>query len=355
MLIAVLIPSLVLVFGPVARAEAFSLDVSSKTQTIYRLAWAHTVAWSPNGEDIATLWSDNTLQVWSARNGIESFHINDIGWGTGLAFSPGDGKYLAVVDADTTFQIFDVTACKAQPSTCRPLHVYQGHEGPIEALSWSPDDAKIASASDDGTIRIWDVRTEKMLSFHQDNTPQARFTAVAWSSNGERIVSGDDRGHVQIWDALSGRLLLDYWGHHNDPVTFVSWSHDSNYVASSGYKGIARIWNAQTGQTIANIPGTENGSVTGSGNNPIYAVVWSHDNLFVAIASYDTVQAWDLSTGKPQQIGNGYHPSAHPSDKGSAHAPSEVEANVFTVAWSPDDQHLVCGGQGYTLALNSHA
>ncbi len=338
----------------VTKAEVLSLNVPSKTQTIYRLAWAHTVAWSPNGEDIATLWSDNTLQVWNASDGIESFHVSDIGWGAGLAFSPDGGKYLASVDTDTTFQIFNVHACKAQPGRCRPLLIYRGHEGPIEALSWSPDGTKIASASDDGTVRIWDVHTGKTLLVYRDHTPQARFTAVAWSPNGKRIVSGDDRGHVQIWDALTGQLLLNYSGHHDDSVTFVSWSHDSNYVASSGYKGIARIWNAQTGRTIASIPGTENGSVTGSGNNPIYAVVWSRNSSLVAIASYDTIQVWDLSTGKPQQLGDGYHPSAHPSNKEFAHSPGKGEANMFTVAWSPNDQQIVCGGQGYTLGLHYH-
>ncbi|HEX3641162.1 MAG TPA: hypothetical protein VHV10_07720 [Ktedonobacteraceae bacterium] len=353
-LVAILILPLGIPFGPAAQAETFSLDMPSKTQTIYRLAWAHTVAWSPNGEDIATLWSDNTLQVWNARDGIESFHASNIGWGAGLAFSPDGGTYLASVDTDTTFQLFNVAACKVQPGACQPLRIYQGHKGPIEALSWSPDGTKIASASDDGTVRIWDVQTGKTLSVYQDQTPQAHFTAVAWSPNSKHIVSGDDRGHVQIWDALTGHLLLTYLGHYNDPVTFVSWSHDSNDVASSGYKGIARIWNAQTGQTIASIPGTENGSVKGSGNDPIYAFVWSHSRPLVAIASYDTIQVWDLSTGKPQQIGDGYHPSAHPSDKAFGHAPGKGEANMFTVAWSPDDKQIVCGGQGYTLRLNSH-
>jgi len=77
--------------GHVAKADTLSLSMPSKSQTIYKLAWAHTVAWSTNGEDIATLWSDNTMQVWNARTGLESFHVNDIGWGAGLAFSPNDG------------------------------------------------------------------------------------------------------------------------------------------------------------------------------------------------------------------------------------------------------------------------
>jgi len=246
--------------------------------------------------------------------------------------------------------------CKAQPDACQPLWSYQGHEGPIKALSWSPDGTKIASASSDGTVRIWDVETTKvLLVYRDDHTPRVKLTAVAWSPDGKRIVSGDDGGQVQIWDALTGHLLLLLEEQRGlDPVTFVSWSHDSRSLASSGYKGIVHIWDAQTGQTIASIPSTENGSVESSENDPIYAVVWSHRSSLIALASYDTIQVWDLSTGKPQQLGHSYHPSDHASDEQFAHAPGKGEANMFTVAWSPDDRQIVCGGQGYTLGLSFH-
>lgn len=306
-------------------------------------SWVHHVSWSANGKDIASLWDDNTMQVWNADNGKESFKIK-VGWGAGLAFSPNDGKYLASISTDGTIQILDVATCKASTSKCQQQAIiYSGHSDQINALAWSPDGSKIVSASNDHTVQVWDAHTGQRLYTYQDPTSRGEFTAVAWSPDGKRIVSGDENGHVQVWDALTGKNPLSYSGHIGDPITSLSWSPDSQYIVSSGYRGIAHVWNAQTGETslLLSSSGSTNSAI-GKQNDPIYAAEWSpRDPWLIALASHDTIQVCNAITGEQIAV---YHPSKDHHDSDAS--------DVFTVAWSPDDRHIVSGGPGFVLTLH---
>jgi len=68
-----------------------------------------------------------------------------------VAFSP-DGEHLASASADITVRLWDVV-------TGAPLHALQGHSDVIETVAFSPDGKRLASASDDKTIRFWDAAT----------------------------------------------------------------------------------------------------------------------------------------------------------------------------------------------------
>lgn len=310
-------------------------------------AWVHRVAWSPNGVDIASLWSDNIMQVWSAETG-QAFFSTQVGWGEGLAFSP-DGKYLASVGGDATVQILDVAACKARPYDCQPVLVYKQHHAPIKSLAWSPDGSRIASASEDKTMHVWDVYTGKVISVYQDQKRPAKFTTVAWSPDSTQLVSGDENGSVQIWDVATERLVLSYTGHADDPVTSVSWSPDGTRIVSAGFKGVARIWEAHTGNDVALIYSDHRPTDETNQNDPIYAAIWApiEGSSLIALASNDTVQVCDA---QGNQIAV-YHPSERSEMTRSSDA---VDNNgLFTVAWSPDraSLRLVYGAQGAVLKL----
>ena len=69
----------------------------------------------------------------------------------------------------------------------------------------SKDGTRLASASADKTVRIWDPATAKLLLICQGH--EDRVSSVAWSQNGNRIASGSNDNTVRIWDASSGRCL----------------------------------------------------------------------------------------------------------------------------------------------------
>ena len=80
-----------------------------------------------------------------------------------------------------------------------------GHSGCVRSVSWSPEGTKLASGSDDKTVRIWEVATGKELS--QLRGHSAVVTSVCFSSDGKQLTSGSEDKTVRNWD-LATRASL---------------------------------------------------------------------------------------------------------------------------------------------------
>src|SRR5262249_46682617 len=131
----------------------------------------YAVAWSPDGKRLASA-ADATVQVWDVDN-------------------PGRGGSRSWIHyGPRTGRIWEID---------RPLLVYHGHVEKIEALAWSPDGLHLASASDDGTVRIWDAQTGALLYRYTGH--HGPVSALAWSPDGHWIASGGADATVQVWDA----------------------------------------------------------------------------------------------------------------------------------------------------------
>ena len=76
--------------------------------------------------------------------------------------------------------------------------LFKGHVSHVFSVAISPDEKKVISGSDDGTVRLWDVKTGKQVMCLEGHTGGVR--AVAYSPDGKRVVSGSDDTTVRIWD-----------------------------------------------------------------------------------------------------------------------------------------------------------
>jgi tRNA A-37 threonylcarbamoyl transferase component Bud32 len=85
------------------------------------------------------------------------------------------------------------------------LFTLYGHTGQVESVAYSPEGARLASGSWDGTVKVWDARTGLELLTLQGHTE--RVTSVAFSPDGARLVSTDQRGKQFSWDARTGERL----------------------------------------------------------------------------------------------------------------------------------------------------
>jgi len=106
------------------------------------------VAWSPDGQRIASGSGDKTVQVWDAATGGNALiYRGHASWVNAAAWSP-DGRRIASAGWDDTVQVWDAV-------TGDIIFTYHGHTKGVEAVAWSPDGQRIASASNDDSVRVW--------------------------------------------------------------------------------------------------------------------------------------------------------------------------------------------------------
>jgi WD40 repeat protein len=246
---------------------------------------------------------------------------------TSVAFSP-DGQRLATASRDKTAKVWDAR-------TGQELRALKGHTDDVTSVAFSPDGQRLATTSGDGTARVWDARTGQQQLVLREHT--RRVYSVAFSPDGQRLATGsggyDDRkkqfyGEVRVWEARTGQEILTFKG-HTDYVRSVAFSPDGQRLAtgSGGYNhlkkqsyGEVKVWEARTGQQLLTIKGH---------THVVYSVAFGPDGQRLATGSEDkTVKVWDARTGQ-QLLG----------------LPRRTHV-VYSVAFSPDGQRLATGSGG---------
>jgi WD40 repeat protein len=88
-----------------------------------------------------------------------------------------------------------------------PIQTIAGHEKDLMAVAWLPDNIQACSASQDGTVRLWDVRTGQEIWKFEGHKAGGGATALAVSTNGAFILSGGDDKTTRLLDAKTGREI----------------------------------------------------------------------------------------------------------------------------------------------------
>jgi WD40 repeat protein len=162
---------------------------------------------------------------------------------TSIAFSP-DGALLASGSYDGTIRLWRL-AHSGRSGSHVQAHLIgaplSGHTGGVTSVRFSPDGTILASGSQDGTIRLWDVAHQQPLG-----SPLTGHTAsvygVAFSPNGALLASGSDDATIRLWDVARRQPLgLPLTG-HSGSVYSVAFSPDGKLLASGSYDHTVRLW-----------------------------------------------------------------------------------------------------------------
>ncbi|MBN1286539.1 MAG: serine/threonine protein kinase [Anaerolineae bacterium] len=217
------------------------------------------------------------------------------------------------------------------PSIVPSVMLLTGHQGDVTATGWSLGGVRLASASNDGTIRVWDTATGRELVILRGHDQWVN--SVVWSPRGTHLVSGSVDRTLKIWQAVTGEALMTLEG-HTGSVWSVDWHRSGQYLASASLDGTVRVWRLTPG-AHEQAPGAHPAAVLNGHMGTVRTVAWSPNGRFLASGGNDgTVRIWQINL----QTGALSRRPAHRMLTLSGHG-----GWVRAVAWSPDGTFVASG------------
>lgn len=262
-------------------------------------------------------------------------HPSDV---VAVAWLPGGQRFLSV-EQDGYLRLWEISTeagggAGGGAANAELLQSALASSSALIAASWSADSSRLATLSDFGVLRSWDVRSGRLLE-RQEAFPQGarRIEAAAFSPQGDRVAIGMNQS-VQVWQVEPWQMLQELRPEGVSNFAPLAWSPDGLYLAAMAFKFtdagapqyVLVVWELASGELRLR---QENGP------GAVHALAWSPDGELIAVGDMDErLRLWGVGAA----LASG---QARPALWGSFTFPQN---NYFgALAWSPDGQQLAAG------------
>uniref|UniRef100_A0A0C9QSG6 TSA: Wollemia nobilis Ref_Wollemi_Transcript_11855_1801 transcribed RNA sequence n=1 Tax=Wollemia nobilis TaxID=56998 RepID=A0A0C9QSG6_9CONI len=193
-----------------------------------------------SGDRTCILWDVTTGQRMSIFGGeFPSGHIADV---MSVSINEANPKLFVSGSCDMTARLWDTRIAS------RATRTFHGHEGDVNTVKFFPDGQRFGTGSDDGTCRLFDIRTGHQLqvySQHHNENDIATVTSVAFSFSGRLLFAGYSNGACYVWDTLMAKVVLnlgDLQNTHAGRISCLGLSADGSALCTGSWDKTLKVW-----------------------------------------------------------------------------------------------------------------
>jgi len=246
--------------------------------------WVMTCGYSPSGDFVASGGLDNTCSVWNVRNQNPTKVSRELSGHDGFLSCCRfiDNRQIVTSSGDHTCILWDaeqgtpithfkqhtgdvmfvgLSHSKGQFVSCgcdksiiawdvkegKPTHIFETHDKDVNVVQFFPNDTTFASGSEDGTARLFDLRTWGEVNRYSlpepanKDAPIVSPTSLAFSASGRLLIVAYTDGNCLIWDTLKSERKGEIKGHEKR-ITSIGTSGDGNALCTASWDTFMKIW-----------------------------------------------------------------------------------------------------------------
>lgn len=255
---------------------------------------------SPDGRFVPFITTESIApdypKVWDV-SASRAYLLDKVEWFGDAVFSP-DGKLMATVTAGTTVTAKgeDVNLISLDTGAKIAQFTAELGAGSINAMSFSPDSKQIATANGDYKVRLWTIPERQDDQQDQKLSPRLEFfghvgqiRSIAFDSDGDFLLTGSDDGTARVWEVKTGKQVSILRG-HTAAVRNAVFSPNGQYILTTSDDQTARLWTASMGQPLEHI-------------SPLFSDVQSAQlssaaNRVLIVNSSSAVHVWNADSSK---------------------------------------------------------
>eukprot|EP01041_Mallomonas_annulata_P002394 gene2394-4645_t len=231
---------------------------------------------------LATGGYDHKIRFWEATSGLCSKVIRFAGSQVNcLQISPD--KLFIAGGGNPRIHLYDINSREDNP-----MQSFEGHNTNVTELGFQKDVKWLYSCSEDGSVKIWDLRSPQCQRNYHSQSP---INTVVLHPNQVELISGDQSGCLRIWDLTASACRSEIVPAAETPLRSISISSDASIVAAGSHKGRMFIYTPNASKELQLFTEFQ------AHNEYLLKCVVSPDTSTVATTSADrSVKLWNTSS-----------------------------------------------------------